>query len=164
MRPLILLCCCFALACAKSAAPADPGDGGSSSGPGSSGTPVQSHPASISVFINNTPMTVTGISYTRAGNTVNFSAWNSLQKVDAYTFWFYGTSGFDYQYSDSINYSTRPDSLSAWSTIRASGGGEVYYDCCMAPWKDSPVSGVDTAIISQGKENTTITGRFYLPF
>ncbi|HXB90947.1 MAG TPA: hypothetical protein VNU72_01600, partial [Puia sp.] len=82
MRPLVLLCCCFALACAKSEAPADPGNGGSSTLPGGSATPVQNHPAYITVFINNTPMTVTGISYTRSASTVNFSAWNSLQKVD----------------------------------------------------------------------------------
>lgn len=163
MRTLIflLLVCIFAFACTKETDPSFPVSGNSSSTTGNNSQPRL---ASISVFINSNPMKVTGISYNRSTSTVNFSAWNSLQRVDAYCFWFYGTSGFNYQYSDSITYSSRPDTLSAWTTIRATNWGDVSFDCCMAPWKDSPVSGADTAFFAMGERSLAISGNFYLPF
>jgi hypothetical protein len=164
MRTLIflLLIGIFAVACTKETDPVFPVNGNSSTT--GNNNPPQPRLASISFFINNNPMRVTGIDYNRSNSTVNFSAWNSLQRVDAYCFWFYGTSGFNYQFSDSMTYSTRPDTLSAWTTIRATNWGDIRFDCCMAPWKDSPVSGLDTAIFAMNKQSLTITGNFYLPF
>ena len=119
--------------------PNDPGvsDGGSPQG--TAGTV-----ASVSFLVNGNPLAVTGITYDRTGSTTgtfNFSAWNALQRVDVFCFSFYEQSGFNYQFSDSINYSTRPDSLTAWTTTRAVNSGTVTFDCCVAPLADTVIAG-----------------------
>jgi hypothetical protein len=167
-----LFACLSFVACSKQSAT----PGNTTPGSGSTGN-TQSRTPTISVALNNTPMTVTGISYNRSGSTYgdfNFSAWNPLQKVDVYCFWFYEQSGFDYQFSDSINYSTRPDTLTAWTTTRASNWGDVNFDCCVAPLQDSVIPGEYSGNFvvgnaSGGKsagtgQGLTITGNFYLLF
>lgn len=127
--------------------------------------PVNSKPDTpwITVLINGQPMNVTAISFSRSGSTFNFSAWNNLQRLDAYCFWFYGTSGFNYQYSDSINYSTRPDSLAPWATRTALNTGDVRFDCCSYPVRDSIVNGNYSAPFGTGGKEFgfTITGNFH---
>jgi len=188
MRPLttfILLSCLILGGCNKqgsapgsgsnAAGSAGSGSGGSGAGGGSAGSSVR--PASISVAVNGTPIAVTGISYDRSGSTdgdFNFSAWNPLQRVDVYCFWFYEQSGYNYQFSDSINYSTRPDTLTAWTTTRATNWGQVNFDCCVAPLADSvipgeysgnflPANAANEKSVT-GTQGLTITGNFYLLF
>jgi hypothetical protein len=134
------------LATFSSATPA--GSGFSPYGPGASGSSslqgVAETVASVSFLVNSNPLVVTGISYDRTGSTtgtLNFSAWNALQRIDVYCFSFNEQSGFNYQFSHSINYSTRPDSLTAWSTVRAVNWGTVTFDCCVAPLTDSVIAG-----------------------
>ena len=118
----------------------------------------------ISVFVNKDSIPVTSIHYNRGGSYFNFSAENPNKKVDVYCFWFYQQSGFNYQYSDSINYSTRPDTASAWFTTSAINGGTVNFDCCMGPLTDSPVSGDYSGDFSTGKTPLTVHGKFWLVF
>jgi len=135
-----------------------PGNGGGSSG----NLPAAAKPSSITVLVNGEAIPVTSIDFARTGSTLHFSAGNQLQRVDAYCFWFYGTSGFNYQYSDSVNYSTRPDSAGAWNTRRAIAYGDVYFDCCSFPVKDSVVEGNYSGKFSTGKEELTVSGIFHL--
>jgi hypothetical protein len=119
--------------------PNDPGVSDGSSPQGTAGTV-----ASVSFLVNGNPLAVTGITYDRTGSTTgtfNYSAWNALQRVDVFCFSFYEQSGFNYQFSDSINYSTRPDSLTAWTTTRAVNSGTVTFDCCVAPLADTVIAG-----------------------
>jgi hypothetical protein len=160
------------IACSKQAS--TPGN----AAPGSGNTSkTQSRPASISVALNNTPMTVTGISYNREGSMYgdfNFSAWNPLQKVDVYCFWFDEQGRGNYEFSDSINYSTRPDTLAAWTTTRATNWGDVNFDAGVAPLQDSVIPGEYSGNFlignaSGGKsagaeQGLAITGNFYLLF
>lgn len=150
MRPTIcLLISCLPLlfSCNKqSATPA--GQGSNPYGPGAtSGTTPQGTAetaSSVSFVINGNPLPVTSITYDRTGTTTgtfNFSVWNALQRVDVYCFSFNAQTSFNYQFSDSVNYSTRPDSLSEWSTVRAVNSGSVTFDCCAAPLTDSIIAG-----------------------
>jgi hypothetical protein len=185
MRPTIcLLIYCLTLfplfSCNKqSATPA-----GSNSNPYGPGATTGSSPqgaagpaASVSFLVNSNPLVVTSISYDRTGSTTgtfNFSAWNALQRVDVYCFSFDEQSGFNYQFSDSINYSTRPDSLTAWTTVRAVNWGTVTFDCCVAPLTDSVISGVYSGNFASGNPDLSknpgnvpglaVNGNFYLLF
>lgn len=152
--------------------PNDPGAAVGSSSQGTAGTV-----ASVSFLVNGNPLAVTGISYDRTGSTTgtfNFSAWNCLQRVDVYCFSFYEQSGFNYQFSDSINYSTRSDSLAAWTTVRAINWGTVNFDCCAAPLVDSVIPGEYSGNFPNGNSGLnknqedasglTVTGNFNLLF
>ncbi|PWT97337.1 MAG: hypothetical protein C5B52_14060 [Bacteroidetes bacterium] len=122
-------------------------------------------PSSITVSINGDPMKVTSISYDRSSSTFNLSAQNSLQKVDVYCFHIYGSSGLNYQYQDSLNYSVRDDSLSAWYTTRATNYGRVDFDCCAFPVADSIVAGNFSGLFAlEGKDDLSVVGNFYLVF
>jgi hypothetical protein len=133
-------------------------------GDNSQNQPAAVKPSSITVLIDGTPIPVTSVDFSRTDGSLHFSAGNQLQRVDGYCFWFYGTSGFNYQYSDSLNYSTRPDSLSAWDTRRAISYGDVCFDCCSFPVKDSVVDGRYSGKFgSSGKEpGLTVSGVFHL--
>ena len=138
---------------------------GANSGPGTGQLqPEAVKPSSITVLVDGAPITVNFIDFSRAGSSLRFSAGNQLQRVDAYCFWFYGTSGLNYQYSDSINYSTRSDTLSAWNTRRAIDYGNVYFDCCSFPVKDSVVNGTYSGKFGTGKQDMTVSGVFHLLF
>jgi hypothetical protein len=152
--------------------PYGPGAAGGSSPQGTAGTV-----ASVSLLVNGNPLPVTGISYNRTGGTTgtfNFSAWNVLQRVDVYCFSFYEQSGFNDQFSDSINYSTRPDSITAWTTVRAINSGNVSFDCCAAPLTDSVVPGEYSGNFANGNPGLgknpgdppglTVSGNFNLLF
>jgi hypothetical protein len=185
MRPTIcLLIYCATLfpilSCNKQSATPG-GSGFSPYGPGASGGSSSQGTAqtvaSVSFLVNNNPLVVTGISYDRTGSTTgtfNFSAWNALQRVDIYCFSFNEQSGFNYQFSDSINYSTRPDSLTAWTTVRAVNWGTVTFDCCVAPLTDSVISGDYSGNFASGNPDLsknagdmpglTVNGNFNLSF
>lgn len=161
---LLIVLPIFLFACSKQgdSPAASTTDSNSSGNSGSTSSPVK--PPSITVLVDGTPIPVTSINYSRTGSTFRFSAGNQLQRVDAYCFWFYGTSGFNYQYSDSLNYSTRMDSLSAWNTRTAIGYGDVYFGCCSFPVKDSAVDGTYSGKFSTGKTELTVNGAFHLLF
>jgi hypothetical protein len=166
MKAVFLLApvCLFFAACTKQdPAPAAPVTNGPAPGSGSNNK-VNNSPSDISVSIDNTPMAVTAVSYDRSSGTFNFSAWNKLQKVDVYCFWFYQQSRWNYQYSDSINYSTRPDTVTNWTTTRAIDWGEVYFDCCQAPLTDTLITGTYSGNFLNGKQGLTIKGDFHLLF
>ena len=157
-----MLSCLLIVSCSKQDT-TPPAAGNNGNGSSTSGAPKPS--SAISVSIDGQPMTVTGSSKGRGSSTFEFSAWNSLQKVDVRCFWFYQQSGFNYMYSDSINYSTRPDSLSPWYTIRARNYGDVYFDCCMAPLTDSLVTGNYSGDFAPTpKQSLRIKGNFHLVF
>jgi hypothetical protein len=152
--------------------PYGPGAAGGNSSQGAAGTV-----SSVSFLVNGSPLAVTGISYDRTGSTsgtFNFSAWNALQRVDVYCFSFYEQSGFNDQFSDSINYSTRSDSLAAWSTIRAVNWGTVNFECCAAPLIDSVIPGDYSGNFANGNAgldknlsnapDLTVSGNFNLLF
>jgi hypothetical protein len=133
--------------------------------------------ASVSFVVNGNPLPVTSIAYDRAGTstgTFNFSVWNALQRVDVYCFSFNEQSGFNYQFSDSINYSTRPDSLSEWSTVGAVNSGTVTFDCCAAPLTDTIIAGGYSANFASANpvpaanadivQPLTVNGKFNLLF
>jgi hypothetical protein len=185
MRPIICLlifCLTFfsILSCNKQSVtpagsesnPNDPQAVGGGSPQGTAGTV-----SSVSFLVNGSPLVVTGISYDRTGSTTgtfNFSAWNALQRVDIYCFSFYEENGFNYQFSDSINYSTRPDSLAAWTASRAVNSGTVNFDCCAAPLTDSVIPGnysgnfaSDNSDLIKNQSNVqglTVSGNFNLLF
>lgn len=182
MRPIIcLLIFCLTLpifSCNKQSAtpaglgsnPYGPETAGSSSPEGTAGPA-----ASISFLVNGNPLPVTGISYDRTGSTTgtfNFSAWNALQRVDVYCFSFYEQSGLNYQFIDSINYSTRSDSLETWITVRAVNWGTVSFDCCAAPLTDSVIPGEYSGNFASGdpgknpgdSPGLTVSGSFNLLF
>jgi hypothetical protein len=117
----------------------------------------------VTVQVNGVPMTVTTTNFSRCSSTFNFSAGNSLQRLDTYCFYFYGTSMMNYQYSDSINYSTRPDTASPWTTITASNSTSVYFTCCGMPVTDSVINGNYTALFSIGAKTAglSISGDFH---
>jgi hypothetical protein len=163
----------------QSAAP--PGSGSNVYGPGASGGSssqgTAGPAASISFLVNGNPLPVTGISYDRTGSTTgtfNLSAWNALQRVDVYCFSFYEQSAFNYQFSDSINYSTRTDSLATWTTVRAVNWGTVNFDCCVAPLTDSVIPGEYSGNFASGNPGPgknpgnvpglTVSGNFNLLF
>jgi hypothetical protein len=175
LRYSLLIPSLLFLACTKQSSPGSPGN--NAPGTGTGGSQHQPRPASISVAVNNVPMAVTGISYDRSGSTYgnfNFSAWNPLQKVDVYCFRIYEQSGFNYQFSDSINYSTRPDTAAGWQTTRAINWGDVNFDCCVAPLQDTVIPGEYTGNFLTGdasggkfagtQQGLTVTGNFYLLF
>jgi len=152
--------------------PYGPGAAGGNSSQGTAGTV-----SSVSFLVNGSPLAVTGITYDRTGSTTgtfSFSAWNALQRVDIYCFSFYEQSGFNYQFSDSINYSTRPDSLTAWTTSHAVNWGTVNFDCCAAPLTDSVIPGdysgsfaSDNPDLIKNQSNVqglTVSGNFNLLF
>jgi hypothetical protein len=184
MRPIICLlivCLIFSslFSCNKqSVTPAgqgsNPNDPGLADGSpqGSAGTV-----ASVSFLVNGNPLAVTGITYDRTGSTTgtfNFSAWNALQRVDVYCFSFYEQSGFNYQFSDSINYSTRPDSVASWTTVHAVNWGSVSFDCCVAPLTDTVIAGGYSGNFENANSGPdknlsnmpalTVSGNFNLPF
>lgn len=145
--------------------PGVPATGSNNGGNTSQNLPAAVKPSSITVLVDGVPIPVTLIDFSRTDGSFRFSAGNQLQRVDAYCFWFYGTSGLNYQYSDSLNYSTRPDSLSAWNTIRAVNYGDVQFDCCSFPVKDSVVDGSYSGKFGTGKERElTVNGVFHLLF
>jgi hypothetical protein len=117
----------------------------------------------IRVSINDVAMQVTSIQYDRSSRTLHFSAANELQKVQVYCFHFYGSSGFNYQYSDSITYSTRQETLSDWYTRTASNRSDVFFNCCTLPTKDTPVDGTFT-VLFDGKGEPLIKGNFHLKY
>jgi hypothetical protein len=150
MRPMIcLLICCltfFSLFSCNKQSATPTGSGSNPNGPAGGNSPqgTAESVASVSFLVNGNPLVVTSITYDRSGSTTgsfNFSAWSALQRVDVYCFSFNEQSGFNYQFSDSINYSTRPDSLSAWTTARAVNWGSVSFDCCVAPLTDTVITG-----------------------
>jgi len=143
-----------------------PGTPASGGGSVSQNLPAAVKPSSITVLVDGVAIPVTSIDFSRTDASLRFSAGNQLQRVDGYCFWFYGTSGFNYQYSDSLNYSTRPDSLSAWDTRRAVSYGDICFDCCSFPVKDSVVDGNYSGKFgSSGKEpGLTVSGVFHLLF
>ncbi|HET6256636.1 MAG TPA: hypothetical protein VFE32_21355 [Puia sp.] len=79
-----------------------------------------------------------------------------------------------YQFSDSINYSTRPDTLASWTTERATNWGEVSFDCCVAPLADSVIPGEYSGNFdgggggldkgTGGQQGVTVSGNFKLLF
>lgn len=118
----------------------------------------------IHVAINQVPMVVTSINYNRGSSTVHLMAANGLQKVELDTYHLWGTSGFNYQYQDSITFGSRKDALSQWEVVRApyttSG---VTYNCCSLPTKDSPVNGTFKADFGL-ESNLFIEGSFHIHF
>jgi hypothetical protein len=168
-QPILLLpACLFSLflilsACNKTAAPTAPNSTFATM-PTSGSAAACTRPSFVTVSLDNVPMQVTAINYNRTGGNINLSAFNPLQKVDVYCFWFYEQSGFNYQFSDSINYSTRPDTLTAWSSTRATDWGGVSFDCCTAPLKDSLITGNYSGTFSLAKKPLIISGNFYLHF
>jgi hypothetical protein len=118
----------------------------------------------ISANVGGAGMIVTSIHYNRGSATFNFTAQNDLQRIDVYCFHFYESSGLNYQYSDSINYSKREDVYSAWSTSRAIGWGDVYFDCCAGPLEDKVISGVFSGDFPNGESKFKINGQFHLIF
>ena len=161
---LLITLTLFLFACSKQGNSIDSPSGGNTAGDGSAnGSPAGGVKASssVTVLVDGVAIPVTAINFNRNTGNFNFSGGNKLQKVDVYCFWFYGTSGFNYQYSDSINYSTRADSTSAWNTIRAIDYGDVDFDCCSFPVKDSLVDGVYSGKFSNGKLELTVNGRFH---
>ena len=166
------------LSCNKqSTPPATPGS--DPSAPGSGGSPFSNSApaASVSVQVNGTPLAVTGISYNRTECTdgdLSFSAWNALQRVDVYCFYFYEQNGFNYQFSDSINYSTRPDTVTGWTTVRAINWGDVNFACCVAPLKDTVIFGQYSGNFAAGnsgsgkqpgdQQGLVVSGNFNLLF
>jgi len=128
----------------------------------STGTPTKQ--SNISVVINDQPIQVTNISYNRSGGSFNFTAQNSLQKVDVNCFHFYEQSWASFMYSDSIIYSTRPDSVTAWYSRTAINGGDVYFDCCTAPLQDPDITGNYYGNFKLGKDSLVIKGDFDLLF
>jgi hypothetical protein len=184
MRPTIcLLISCLTLfsifSCNKqSATPVELGANFSGSGAaGGSPQGTVGTTASVSFQVNGSPVAVTGISYNRAGSTAgtfDFSAWNALQRVDVYCFCFYEQSGFNYQFSDSINYSTRPDTFSAWTSVRAINWGTVNFECCVAPLQDTVIPGEYSGNFATGNPglsknpgdlaDLTVSGNFNLLF
>ncbi|RTL61062.1 MAG: hypothetical protein EKK37_02590 [Sphingobacteriales bacterium] len=126
-----------------------------------SATPASSN---ITVYVNNEAVPVTSISFDRSSSTFNFSAQNAVKKVDVKCFWFYQQSGFNYQYSDSINYSYRTDTLSGWNTIRAINYGDVYFDCCQGPLTDKLITGNYSGNFGSGDIPFTVKGNFSLLF
>lgn len=118
----------------------------------------------IHVDINLMPMVVNAIYYNRSSSTVHLMAANGLQKVEVNTFHFWGTSGLNYQYQDSITYAFRKDTLSQWQMVRAPYNTScVLYDCCALPTKDSPVKGTFKADFG-AESNLFIEGTFRLNF
>ena len=157
-----LLCCCLLIACNKETATTN-----NSSNPGSTTQndgSASNHTSTISFFINDEPVAVTAISYDRSGSTFNFTAGNSLKKAEVRCFWFYQQSGFNFQFSDSINYCYRADTLSNWSSIRAINYGNVNFDCCEGPLTDSPIEGDYSGDFADGKNTLKINGSFKLFF
>lgn len=159
---ICLTLCLFAVYCKK-----DQTGSPSSSGTDQNGmsTPKQLTDSSfINVAINDIPMKVTAIHYSRGGSALNLSAENALEKVDVYCFRFSGQSGLNFQYSDSINYSTRADGLAKWSTRRAGNWGNVDFDCCAFPLTAPVVKGIFSGNFGDYKYPILITGNFKLKF
>jgi len=161
---LLITLTLFLFACSKqgsnpvdSPAGGNPANGGPTNGNSAGGVKATS---SITVLVDGVSIPVTAINFNRNTGNFNFSAGNKLQRVDVYCFWFYGTSGFNYQYSDSINYSTLSES-GVWFTNRAIDYGDVDFDCCSFPVKDSLVDGVYSGKFSTGKLELTVNGRFH---
>jgi hypothetical protein len=159
----ILTITLFAAACSKqSASPQALGAGDQASVKSAAAAPDTSW---VTVQVNGTAITVTALNFSRCSSTFNFSAGNSLQRLDAYCFYFAGSSGLNYQYSDSINYSTRPDTLTPWTTITAANSAEVSFACCAVPVADSIIDGSYQAPFYLGKTSgLTITGNFHAVF
>ena len=164
MRSLIVPLLFFLLTgCSKYAdRPSVPSSGNA----GSPVSPAAKPPDSnwITISIDTSHLVVTGVHFDRGGSWFNFSAWNSLQRVDGYVFWFYGTSGFSYMYSDSLNYSSRPDTLTPWTTKRALDWGEINFDGLTYPISDKVVNGTYQGNFGVGKTNMVIGGKFHALF
>ena len=166
MKPIacFLAAVFFLLACGKQTSNPSGNTNNTNNAQTGSGASTAGTNSFISVFVNKDSIPVTSIHYNRGGSYFNFSAENPTQKLDVYCFWFYQQSGFNYQFSDSINYSTRPDSNSAWLTTRATNWGTVNFDCCLGPLTDSPVSGDYSGDFTTGKMPLTVHGKFRLVF
>jgi hypothetical protein len=154
--PVPILTLLFLLpACSKQTTTPDPVAPQNSTGSiGAGAVPATSW---VTVQINGVAMPVTTTNFSRCSSTFNFSAGNNLQRLDAYCFYFYGSSGLNYQYSDSINYSTRPDTASPWTTITASNSSGVYFECCAAPVADSVIDGNYRALFSLGAKSAGLS-------
>lgn len=152
--------CLLLCACSKNS---DTPNNNTTTGTSTGGT--QTKQSAISVLINNQPMAVSSIDFNRNGGSFNFTAQNALQKVDVTCFHFYEQSWASFMYSDSIVYSTRPDSLSAWnSTTAPNNANDVYFNCCTAPLQDPDISGTYNANFNVGKGALEIKGDFDLLF
>jgi hypothetical protein len=149
------------MACSKNnSTPAD-----NNNNANNTGTNTQLNKTSaISVFINKAPMQVTSIDYNRGDGFFKFTAQNKLQKVDVNCFYFYQPNWGNYQYEDSVNYSIRPDSLSAWNGRHANKWGDVNFECCEGPLTNPDVKGNFYGDFGLGKDSLVITGNFELLF
>ena len=159
------LCLLIIISCNKqSSQPAGSSNGNTAVAATNDTAKEGSYPSKIRVFVNDVAIPVTSIHYNRSTGSFNFSAGNSLKKVDAKCFWFYQQSRWSYQYSDSITYATRPDTLTTWTTTTATNRGNVTFDCCNAPLTDSLVEGEYTGSFVSNKNNIIVKGDFHLVF
>ena len=148
----------FILACNKKDSSPPPTGGGSGVRPAPKDTSF------ITASVNGSAMKVTRIQYNRSSGSFNFTAQNDLQKVDVRCFHFYEPNRWNFQYSDSINYSKREDVLSTWVTTRAINWGDVYFNCCGGPLEDSVISGNYSGKFSFGEDEFKVEGNFHLLF
>lgn len=155
---------CFTACSKQSAAPDPVPPGNSNPAGGIVNSSDKTNPSAISVRVNQIPINVNSIRFDRDGADFNFTAGNQLQKVEVRCFWFYQQSRWNFQYSDSITYFRRPNTLTTWSGIRAIKWGDVNFDCCYAPLTDSLVTGEYTADFPEGKGSFTVSGGFHLVF
>jgi len=110
----------------------------------------------IRVTINEQPMLITTMSYDRGNSSLHMLVANDLQKVEVFTYNFWGTSMLNYQYTYYITYAYRSDTLSDWTVQQAPNyATSVDYNCCELPTKDSPVDGTFSAGFGL-KNNMTI--------
>ena len=126
--------------------------------------PVSKDTSFITASVNGSAMKVTSIQYNRSSGSFNFTAQNDVQKVDVRCFHFYEPNRWNFQYSDSINYSKREDVLSSWVTTRAINWGDVNFNCCGGPLEDSIISGNYSGKFSFGEDEFKIEGNFHLLF
>ena len=159
-RIIYLILVLFILSCGKKNLPSPNIGGGTNPRNGSPSKDT----SFISVSIGGVPMQVTKIQYNRSTGTFNFTAQNDVQKIDAYCFYFYGQTALNYQYSDSLNYSTRANVASNWTSVRAINWGTVDFDCCAWPLSDKVITGNFSGQFLIGEVQGTINGNFHLIF
>jgi len=128
--------------------------------------PTAPAPPPVVITIDSLPMNITTLTYNRFhteyGGAFNIIASNALQKVavSATNFWQEGWGNF--MYTPGVVYSTRPDSLSAW-TDYTTRDADLYFDS-MLPLTDSITVGYFDANYNADKTAIRIKGNFRLPF
>jgi len=118
----------------------------------------------VSVRINDIPMNISVLNYSRGTNTLMIEASNNFQKVELSVSNFYQNNAFSYICNYEVSYSTRSDSLAAWIKYPVNHHNESMHFYDFMPMQDNIVKGDFSVFYNIDKSRLDINADFSLVF